>query len=127
MLGTQTEKTELAAAQMPLEKYVRAHETGNSDFIFEAFHPDAKIIGYIDGQFLNLSVEDFAKRFSGSPAEDEAERRRAIEILDITGSAATGKVVLDYPAIKFTDYMALLKIDGEWKIVNKSFHAEIKS
>jgi hypothetical protein len=37
-----------------------------------------------------------------------------------------GKVVLDYPTVKFADYMSLLKINGEWKIVNKAFHAEMK-
>jgi hypothetical protein len=35
--------------------------------------------------------------------------------------------VLDYPQVKFTDYMSLLKIDGEWRIVNKTFYAEQKS
>jgi hypothetical protein len=35
--------------------------------------------------------------------------------------------VLDYPTVKFVDYMTLLKINGEWKIVNKSFYAEPKA
>jgi len=34
---------------------------------------------------------------------------------------------LDYPAVKFTDYMTLLKIDGEWKIINKTFYADAKA
>jgi hypothetical protein len=46
--------------------------------------------------------------------------------VDITGNAAMAKIVLDYPQVKFTDYMSLLKIDGEWKIINKTFHAEPK-
>jgi hypothetical protein len=36
------------------------------------------------------------------------------------------RIVLDYPTVKFVDYMTLLKIDGEWKIINKSFYAEPK-
>jgi hypothetical protein len=36
------------------------------------------------------------------------------------------KLTLTYPAVTFTDYMALLKIDGEWKLVNKMFHADRK-
>ena len=28
--------------------------------------------------------------------------------------------------VKFVDYMTQSKIDGEWKIVNKSFYAEPK-
>ncbi len=34
------------------------------------------------------------------------------------------KLVLDYPEVKFTDYMSLLKVDGEWKIVNKIFSVQ---
>jgi hypothetical protein len=37
-----------------------------------------------------------------------------------------GKIVLDYPNALITDYMSLLKIDGEWKIVNKIFTVQPK-
>ena len=36
------------------------------------------------------------------------------------------KVVLDYPSVKFTDYLSLVKADGEWRIVNKIFNVERK-
>jgi len=78
------------------------------------------------GKLTNLSVEDFAARFNGKLANDEAQRKRSIEIIEMSGNAAIAKIVLDYPTIKFVDYMSLLKIDGEWKIVNKSFYAEPK-
>ena len=61
---------------------------------------------------------------SGRPAADEAQRRRWIESVDVTGNAAQAKIVLDYPTARLTDYMTLLKIDGQWKIVNKIFHSE---
>jgi hypothetical protein len=37
-----------------------------------------------------------------------------------------GKIVLDYPNALITDYTSLLKIDGEWKIVNKIFTVQPK-
>ena len=83
-------------------------------------------MSFRDGKLTNLSVEEFAKFFSGKQAKDEAERKRSIESIEISGNAAIAKIVLDYPTIKFIDYMSLLKIDGEWKIVNKSFYAEPK-
>ncbi len=73
-----------------------------------------------------MSVEQYAGRFSGKPADDESQRNRSVEVLDLTVDAAVAKVVLDYPTIKFVDYMSLLRIDGEWKIVNKSFNAQTK-
>jgi hypothetical protein len=64
--------------------------------------------------------------FSVQPATDEANRKRRIESVDVTGNAAIAKVVLDYPQATLTDYFALLKIDGKWQIVNKIFHSEPK-
>lgn len=127
MLKMQTADAEEAAARIPLENYIKGQETGNGDFIRKAFHKDARIMAFRDGKLLNLSVEEFAGRFNGKAADDEAQRKRTIASLEITGSAAVGKIVLDYPTVKFTDYMSLLKIEGEWKIVNKSFHAEMKA
>ena len=34
------------------------------------------------------------------------------------------KLKLDYPKVVFTDYMSMLKVDGRWVIVNKTFHAK---
>jgi hypothetical protein len=120
-------EAETAAARIPLESYINAHATGNPDYIRKAFFPEAKIMAFRDGKLLNLSVEEFASRFSGKPATDESQRKRRIESLDITGNAGVARIVLDYPDATLTDYMSLLKVNGEWKIVNKVFHAEPKA
>jgi hypothetical protein len=84
------------------------------------------VMFFADGKFNQWSAEEFAARFKGTPAADEKERKRSFEIIDVSGSAAIARVVLDYPTVKFTDYMTLLKIDGEWKIINKTFSSEAK-
>ena len=53
--------------------------------------------------------------------------RDSIDSLNITGNAGVARIVLDYPDATLTDYMSLLKVDGEWKIVNKVFNAEPKA
>ena len=120
-------EAETAAARIPLENYINAHATGNPDYIRKAFFPEAKIMAFRDGKLLNLSVEEFASRFSGKPAADESQRKRRIDSLDITGNAGVARIVLDYPDVTLTDYMSLLKVGGEWKIVNKVFTAEPKA
>jgi Putative lumazine-binding len=119
--------SEIDAVKVPLQNYIQGHETGNADFIRRAFTKDAKVMGYMGGNFISWGIEEYTGRFSGRPAEDEAQRKRSFEVLDVTEDAAVAKVVLDYPLVKFSDYMSLLKIDGEWKIVAKSFHAEMKT
>jgi hypothetical protein len=125
--NARAQNPEEAAARVPLENYFKAQATGQGEYIRKAFHPDAKLFFIREGKYTQLSSEEFAARFNGKPADDEARRKRTIEMLSITGNVAVAKLVLDYPTVKFTDYMSLLKIDGEWKIVNKTFYAEPKS
>jgi hypothetical protein len=115
---------ETESAKIPLKNYLQGQTNGNAEFIRKAFYTDARIMSFRDGKLANLGVEEFAKFFNGKQAKDEAERKRTIESIEVSGTAAIAKIVLDYPTVKFTDYMTLLKIDGEWKIVNKSFFAE---
>jgi regulator of protease activity HflC (stomatin/prohibitin superfamily) len=122
-----TAGSEEAAARGPLENYIKGQATGNADYIRKAFHADARVMAFRDGKLVSLTAEEFASRFTGKPAADEAQRKRRIASLEITGNAGVGKIVLEYPTVTFTDYMSLLKIDGEWKIVNKAFYAEPKT
>ncbi|KXK06622.1 MAG: putative lumazine-binding protein [Acidobacteria bacterium OLB17] len=123
------QQSEEEAVRIPLENYLKAHATGDPAYARKAFYKEGKLISIKDGKY---TVEDFdafiTRAFTGKPAADEALRKagRKIVSIDITGNAAIAKIVLDYPTVKWTDYMTLLKIDGEWKIVNKSYFAEWK-
>lgn len=80
-----------------------------------------------DGQLAARTSEDYIAGSSGRPAAHEARRRRWISSVDVTGTAAVAGVVLDYPNVHFTDYVLMLKINDEWKVVNKIFHVEAAS
>ncbi len=126
-LTTQAQSSEEAAARLPLENYMKGHATGDSEYIRKAFHSDAKVFFNREGKLQQLTAAEFATRFNGKPADDEAKRKRWIESVKISGNAGFGVIVLDYPTTKFTDYMSLIKVDGEWKIINKAFYAEPKA
>ena len=117
-----------AAVRETLQHYLNGHATGKADEFRVAMNPDGTMYFVRDGQFARMSLADYIARAAGSgqPAPDEARRKRRIEFVDITGNAAVGKVVLEYPDVTLTDYMELLKIDGKWQIVAKSFHADRK-
>jgi hypothetical protein len=114
------------AVAVPLENYFKAQATDNADLVRRAFHAEGKLMFISEGKFTQWSVEDFAKFFVGKPRPDENKRKRSFEILDVAGNVAIAKVTLDFPNINYTDYMTLLKIDGEWKIINKTFYGESK-
>jgi hypothetical protein len=126
-LRVTAQSAEETAVRAALEHYFRGHATGQGEHFRKIFHADSKLFTIRDGKFWELTSEQYIARAPGQAPTDEEKRKRTIESVDITGNAAMAKIVLDYPQVKFTDYMSLLKIDGEWKIVNKTFHAEPKT
>lgn len=114
------------AVRIPLENYLKGHATGDSEYFGKAFHSDGNLTFIRDGKYTTRSFAEYIAGASGKPAPDEAKRKRRIKSVNVVGNAAMAVIILDYPTVKFTDYMTLLKINGEWKIVNKSFFAEPK-
>lgn len=115
-----------AGARAAVEHYLAGHATGSAAEFTAAFHPKATLYWNREGQLAERSSAEYIAGASGKPAADEAQRKRRIESLDVTGDVGMAKVVLEYPAVTFTDYLSLLRTNGEWKIINKIFHAERK-
>lgn len=121
------QQNEEASVRVPLENYFRGHATGDQAYFRQAFLPDAKLFWIKDGQLTQITSEQFIQRAgSGHPQPDETQRKRSIESVEISGNAATARLLLDYPDARITDFMSLLKVNGEWKIVNKIFYVESK-
>jgi hypothetical protein len=109
-----------------IDHYFKGHATGDGSHILNAFHPSLHMLFVRDGKFMDRPRDEYVAGFTGKPAADEAQRKRSIESIDITGNAAMAKIKLDYPRAVLTDYFSLLKIDGKWQVVNKIFHSEPK-
>ena len=92
-----------------------------------AFHPHAKITGYLEDEFHEMSVEDFAG-FVASQQPSPKEKGEPVRLdtlsVEIAGSTATARVRDDYLGMTFLDSLSLLKTDGRWSIYNKLFHVE---
>lgn len=117
---------EEAGIRAALEHYLQGHATGDGAHFQAAFHPVASLYWVAADTLAQRTGAAYIAGAPGRPAPDEAKRTRRIVSIDRTGTAAVAKIELDYPAIRFTDYMALLKIGGDWKIVNKIFVRENK-
>lgn len=113
-----------AAVRAVITTYFRGHATANPDTMRAAFLPTAHIEGVRDGAFTSWTVDEYARGRRGTPAADEASRRRTIDVVDITGDAAMVRATLKHGATTFTDYFVLLKVNGAWKIANKVYHAK---
>jgi hypothetical protein len=92
-----------------------------------AFHPNAKITGYLADGLHEMSVSDFAAFVSSQqPSAKEKGEPAKLEIIsiDIAGDTAVTRVRDDYLGMTFLDTLSLLKSDGKWSIYNKLFHVE---
>jgi hypothetical protein len=114
--------SEEAGIRAAVEHYLQGHATGDGRHMRLAFLPAAHLFWVNADTLAQRSSENYAAGFTGQPAPDEAQRRRRLVFIDRAGTAAIAKVELDYPTVRFVDYLSLVKVGGEWRIVNKIFH-----
>ena len=118
---TRAQSGEDAAVRAVINQYFRGHATADPVEMRKAFLPTAHIEGNRDGKFVSWTAEEYSSRFSGKPAPDEASRKRTIDRVEVSGTAAMASATLVHGATTFTDYFVLLKVNGEWKIANKVY------
>lgn len=127
-LCAMAQSSEHAVVDRTMQKMMRAFETGDANLAFEVLRKDGMVIGYSSSRsaMVTQTTEEWAKGFAGKPADDEAQRKRSYEILDVTENAAVVKLSLDYPGWNGLDYLTLSKIEGHWMIVSKSWSGRVK-
>lgn len=120
----------LLTAQTNDEAGVRAclenYMSGDGNRMEKAFHPSASM-KYIDvqsGEFKDVPIADFIARAKANT--NKIERKIEIVSMNIEGTAASAKIKIENAAAIMYDYMNLLKINGEWKIVSKIFSRQNK-
>ena len=114
---------DLVAIEAVVEAYFEGLYLSDTKRLERAFHPSARIMGYDEGKLIDNPIDTFIA-FVGRvtpPAEEGEAFDMEIVSVDIQGSAAAVKVADLYKGLRFTDYLSLLKIDGTWKIVSKTF------
>ena len=111
-----------AAARACLEDYM----SGEGDRVEKAFHTSAtmKYIDAASGEFKDVPIADYIARVKTNTTK--SERKIEIVSLNVQGNAANGKIRIETDKVILWDYMNMLKINGEWKIVSKIFSRENK-
>ena len=112
------------AIRRHIERYyfegVRHSDTASAH---RPFHPVAVMYSIREGKLAERTITDWltgiAERAPKPPKPDAVQRR--VVSVDVTGTAAVAKTELIQPETVVTDYLSLLKVDGEWTIVGKIF------
>ncbi len=104
-----------------VQHYIDGARAGSGKVMKQAFHDDAWIFGAMTtGPFMAPIQELFDRVDAGKPAPDT---RANIVAIDIVETIATVRLELDeWSGRRFTDMFTMVKIDGQWTIMNKVFH-----
>ena len=122
VLSAVAQNSEEAAVRACLENYM----SGQADRVEKAFHPSATM-KYIDAQtneFKDVPIAEYIARVKANT--NRTERKIEIVSLNIEGTAAQAKIKIESGNLILWDYMNMLKINGEWKIVSKIFSRQNK-
>ena len=103
------------------QKYIAGAKSGRSSDMKAAFDEKATIFGYVGADIWGGEINKFFEyNDRNGPAKDIQVR---IASIDVANTVATARLEIDdWTGHQYTDFFTLLKVGGQWKIINKVFH-----
>jgi hypothetical protein len=103
-------------------KYVEGLRVGSAEGVAEAFHADAVMYGFTNGELLGgpiTNLYDFVNENGTAP-----DIKTRVDVLAITPTTAVVRVDMEKDAIgaDYTDFHTLIKMDGVWHVIAKVYH-----
>ena len=112
-------KTELDQISATLMDYIEGTANGEPERLRKAFHPDFNLFTVTRD---SLNIRSGEKYIANIKVGEKTSRIGRIISIDYEKDAAMAKAEIIVPNWRiFTDYFLLLKYEGSWKIVHKSY------
>lgn len=113
---------EYEAVAKAAESFVRSVAEGNSKYAKTLFTDDAVLFGILDGTLEHGSIEQFYHNVDTVGAGKNFKAR--IDVLAVEETVAVVRILEEGwgGRIDFTDFLLLLKLNGEWKCVAKAYN-----
>jgi hypothetical protein len=113
-------KSDIEQITATLMDYIEGTANGDPERLRRAFHPDFNL--YTVSEKDSLITRSGEKYIGNVKKGEKSNRIGRIISLDYENNAATAKVEIIMPGWRvYTDYFLLLKYEGSWKIVHKSY------
>ena len=114
-----TEKSDFQQITETLTDYIEGTANGEPERLRRAFHPNFNRYTVTKDSLWIRSGQQYIANIK---AGEKNNRIGRIIAIDYEKDAATAKVEIVMPNCRiFTDYFLLLKYEGSWKIVHKSY------
>jgi hypothetical protein len=113
---------DLTDARKLIHLYING-SNGDVDKLEAAFHTYARMFGRLDDNPTTSGpISDFIEWIGQTPGNAGPNYRVDIRQIDISGDAGVAILVeTDYLGHDFVDYFSVVRIDGVWKITNKTY------
>ena len=117
---TATEREAIAAA---IQLYIDGASKGDAAKLKQGFDERAWMFGSLGGQRYDVPVAQLIELCEKQPLDSDGSFEARIISIEQVGDAAAVTLEEDgcWGGVSFTDFFTLVKIDGTWKIVNKTF------
>lgn len=113
-------KSDIEQITETLTDYIEGTANGEPERLRRAFHPDFNLYAVDDKN--RLLVRNGEKYILGVKKGEKTNRIGRIVAIDHEKDAATAKAEIIIPNWRvFTDYFLLVKYEGSWRIVHKSY------
>ena len=111
-----------AAVEEAAMKFVKSVAEGDSSYAKDLFTAAAVLFGILDGELERGSIDRFYHNVDTVGAGNNFKAR--IDVLAVEETVAVVRVLEEGwgGRIDFTDFLLLLKLDGEWKCVAKAYN-----
>jgi hypothetical protein len=117
---------EESTVRMAVQLYFEGMMERDKAKLDQAFHSEARLIGYRGSSFTVTPYEIWAANTSKGEKRDLSQFRNEVVSVEVKGNMAIAKAELFWPGIYYFDYLTLLLIEGDWKIVHKSWYEELR-
>ena len=110
-----------AAVRALAQAYYDTMVAGDEAGMRQVFDPRAPIVGNFEGKLLWQDLDSFiaeTEKLIGKHGVQESRIERA----DVIGDTALAVVGGRYAGLWFRDHLAMVKIEGTWRVAAKTFH-----
>lgn len=113
---------EYKAVEEAAMKFVKSVAEGKSSYAKELFIDEAVLFGYLDGKLEHGSIQQFYDNVDTVGADKGFKAR--VDVIDVEETLAVVRVLEENwgGRIDFTDYLLLMKMDGQWRCVAKAYN-----
>ncbi|MBV8679921.1 MAG: nuclear transport factor 2 family protein [Aquitalea sp.] len=115
--------SDLEQIHQALTAYYEALYYGQAEKLTEAFHPDAVLLGDVEGTESRLDQAQYRKLLQSRPSPHAQGAPYGLQIGEVRccGNAAMAELQTPLAGRVFTDYVSLLKRQERWRIVFKLY------